>query len=75
MTDFTINQTMDQGGPIQPAARPNLDKGFNPLTMIIFFGILAAGLLFVAYSTISTSTPPAPGSRAICPTFCCSSRC
>jgi PiT family inorganic phosphate transporter len=50
MTDFTINQTMDQGGPIQPAARPNLDKGFNPLTMIIFFGILAAGLLFVAYS-------------------------
>ncbi|MDR3449668.1 MAG: inorganic phosphate transporter, partial [Alphaproteobacteria bacterium] len=52
MTDFTINRTMDgtDGGPIQPASRPNLDKGFNPLTMIIFFGILAAGLLFVAYS-------------------------
>ena len=30
--------------------RPALDKGFNPLTAIIFFGILAAGLLFVAYS-------------------------
>jgi inorganic phosphate transporter, PiT family len=50
MTDFALNQTMDQSGPIQPAARPNLDKGFNPLTMIMFFGILAAGLLFVAYS-------------------------
>lgn len=50
MTDFAINQTMGQGGPIQPASRPNLDKGFNPLTMIMFFGVLAAGLLFVAYS-------------------------
>src|SRR5579871_2899861 len=44
MTDFALDQ------PIQPASRPNLDKGFNPLTMIIFFGILAAGLLFCAYS-------------------------
>ena len=50
MTDFTLNQTVDPSGPIQPASRPNLDKGFNPLTMIAFFGILAAGLLFVAYS-------------------------
>src|SRR3981189_1361348 len=52
MTDFAINQAIDgaSGGPIQPASRPNLDKGFNPLTMIIFFGILAAGLLFVTYS-------------------------
>src|SRR5712672_2254021 len=50
MTDFTLNQTVDQSGPIQPASRPNLDKGFNPLTMIASFGILAAGLLFVAYS-------------------------
>jgi PiT family inorganic phosphate transporter len=50
MTDFTLNQAIDQGGPVQPASRPNLDKGFNPLTMILFFGILGAGLLFVAYS-------------------------
>jgi PiT family inorganic phosphate transporter len=50
MTDFTINQTGDNGGLIEPASRPNLDKGFNPLTMILFFGILAAGALFVAYS-------------------------
>src|ERR1700751_4553904 len=49
MTDFALNQSID-GRPIEPASRPNLDKGFNPLTMIIFFGILAAGLAFVAYS-------------------------
>ncbi len=53
MTDMTLNSSMAQGGPVQPASKPNLDKGFNPLTMIIFFGILAAGLLFVAYSIYS----------------------
>ncbi|QOZ24802.1 inorganic phosphate transporter [Bradyrhizobium sp. CCBAU 51753] len=50
MTDITANSSMADGAPIQPASRPNLDKGFNPLTMIIFFGILAVGLLYVAYS-------------------------
>lgn len=50
MTDMTLNSSMAEGAPIQPAARPNLDKGFNPLTMILFFGILAAGLLYVSYS-------------------------
>src|SRR3979411_1523344 len=50
MTDMTLNSSLADGAPVQPAARPNLDKGFNPLTMIIFFGILAAGLLYVAYS-------------------------
>src|SRR6202161_3802025 len=52
MTDFALTQNVSgtDSGPIQPASRPNLDKGFNPLTMIIFFGILAAGLAFVAYS-------------------------
>jgi len=49
MTDIALNSSMD-GVAVQPASRPNLDKGFNPLTMIIFFGILAAGLLYVAYS-------------------------
>lgn len=49
MADITINQPMD-GGSIEPAARPNLDKGFNPLTLLIFFTIMGAGLLFVAYS-------------------------
>jgi PiT family inorganic phosphate transporter len=38
-------------GSIEPARRgPNLDHGFNPLTAIIFLGVVAAGLLFVAYS-------------------------
>src|SRR3978361_591281 len=50
MTDITLNSSMAEGAPIQPASKPNLDKGFNPLTMIIFFGILAAGVLFVSYS-------------------------
>src|SRR5947209_3780128 len=50
MTDMTLNSSMAEGAPIQPASRPNLDKGSNPLTMILFFGILAAGFLFVMYS-------------------------
>src|SRR3979490_3400973 len=50
MTDITLNSSMAEGAPIQPASKPNLDKGFNPLTMIVFFGILAVGLLFVASS-------------------------
>ena len=49
MTDMTVNSALGEA-PVQPAARPNLDKGFNPLTLILFFGILAAGMLFVAYS-------------------------
>src|SRR5882672_274567 len=53
MTDFALNQEIDHSGPVQPASRPNLDEGFNPLTMIIFFGILAAGVLFVSYSIYS----------------------
>src|SRR5262245_40999916 len=50
MTDLALNSQLDDPVPVQPASRPNLDKGFNPLTMILFFGILAAGLLYVAYS-------------------------
>jgi inorganic phosphate transporter, PiT family len=44
MSDFALP------GSIEPAHRPELDKGFNPLTMILFAGILAGGLLYVAYS-------------------------
>ena len=50
MTDFTVNQNISGARPIEPASRPNLDKGFNPLTMILFFAVLAGGVLFVAYS-------------------------
>jgi inorganic phosphate transporter, PiT family len=39
-------------GSIEPALRkgPNLDGGFHPLTGIIYMGVVAAALLFVAYS-------------------------
>src|SRR5271167_4032228 len=40
MTDFALP------GSIEPARRgPNLDHGINPLTAIIFMGVIAAGLL------------------------------
>ena len=37
-------------GSIQPARGPRLDHEINPLTLILFFGLLAAGILLVAYS-------------------------
>src|SRR5580693_7861370 len=39
-------------GSIEPAIRkgPNLDGSFHPLTGIIYMGVVAAALLFVAYS-------------------------
>jgi inorganic phosphate transporter, PiT family len=38
-------------GPMEPTRRgPNLSGGFNPITAIIFGGVIAAALLFVAYS-------------------------
>src|SRR6202000_3029472 len=39
-------------GSIEPAAKkgPDLDKRINPLTGIIYMGVVAAALLFVAYS-------------------------
>jgi PiT family inorganic phosphate transporter len=41
-------------GSIEPArGGPNLDRGFNPLTAIIFMGVIGAGVLFVAYSIYS----------------------
>ncbi|HEY4143232.1 MAG TPA: inorganic phosphate transporter [Pseudolabrys sp.] len=47
MTDFALPGSIE---PAAPSGRPNLNKGFNPLTLIIFMGVMAAGLLFVAYS-------------------------
>src|SRR5262245_12625065 len=46
MTDFALP------GSIEPALRkgPDLDRGFHPLSGIIFMGVIAAALLFVAYS-------------------------
>ncbi|MBV8825398.1 MAG: inorganic phosphate transporter [Bradyrhizobiaceae bacterium] len=49
MTDIALP------GSIEPARRrgPDLDRGFHPASGIIFLGIVAAGLLFVAYSIYS----------------------
>jgi inorganic phosphate transporter, PiT family len=47
MTDMTLT------GPIGVAVaspKPKLDQPANPLTLILFFGVLACGFLFVAYS-------------------------
>jgi inorganic phosphate transporter, PiT family len=48
MTDIALP------GSIEPASHsgggPQLDHSANPLTVILFMGVLAAGILFVAYS-------------------------
>jgi inorganic phosphate transporter, PiT family len=46
MTDLALP------GSIEPAIRkgPDLDRGFHPLSGIIFMGVIGAALLFVAYS-------------------------
>jgi inorganic phosphate transporter, PiT family len=48
MTDMALPGSIEPASP--SSSRPNLDKGFNPLTVIIFLGLLAGGLLYVAYS-------------------------
>src|SRR6201995_6118262 len=35
------------------AARPALDRVFDPLSAFVFFGLLGVGVLFVAYSLYS----------------------
>src|SRR6267142_880559 len=42
-------------GSIEPALKkgPELDRGFHPLTGVIYLGVVAAALLFVAYSIYS----------------------
>jgi PiT family inorganic phosphate transporter len=42
-------------GSIEPARQhgPKLDHALNPITAILFLGVLAAGILFVAYSIYS----------------------
>jgi inorganic phosphate transporter, PiT family len=42
-------------GSIEPAGHggPRLDQGANPITVILFLGVLAAGILYAAYSIYS----------------------
>ena len=48
MTDMALQGSLESAK--SSPTRPNLDKGFNPLSLILFFGMLAGGLLYVAYS-------------------------
>src|SRR5437868_5817880 len=48
MTDMALPGSIEPAKP--STSRPDLDKGFNPLTVIMFLGLLAGGLLYVAYS-------------------------
>jgi len=46
MTDIAMTAAADQ----VHSPKPKLDHPINPLSLILFFGVLAAGFLFVAYS-------------------------
>src|SRR5258706_750362 len=46
MTDITMTAVADPAG----SPKPKLDQPINPLGLMLFFGVLAAGFLFVAYS-------------------------
>src|SRR5258708_40227479 len=48
MTDMALPGSLEPA--ISSKSRPDLDKGFNRLTLILFFGLLAGGLLYLAYS-------------------------
>src|SRR5689334_4001017 len=51
MTQMTAGAEPFDAAPSPPTpVRPNMDGGFNARTALIFFGILALGLFFVAYS-------------------------
>jgi PiT family inorganic phosphate transporter len=50
MADIALDRPLEPAKP--SSSRPDLDKGCNPITAIIFFGIMAAGLLFVGYSLV-----------------------
>ena len=63
-------------GSIEPARRgPKLDHEANPLAMILFFGVVAAAILFAAYSIYSDIDAAGAKVAGSCPTCCCSSRC
>src|SRR5262249_23669058 len=45
-----VEATYDVTGIPIEARRPSLDVGFNPRTAVVFVGILAGSLFFIAYS-------------------------
>jgi len=54
---------------------PNLDGGFHPLTGIIYIGVVAAALLFVAYSIYADVDATGTKVTTYRRTFCSLSRC
>jgi PiT family inorganic phosphate transporter len=50
MTDMALPGSIE---PAKESGGPQLDHGINPITVILFVGVLAAGILFVAYSIYS----------------------
>lgn len=50
MTDAVLQAPRER---ITGPARPALDSGFDPRMAFVFFGLLGAGLLYVAYSLYS----------------------
>src|SRR5436305_1929045 len=50
MTDITAPLPAAAQAPTESHARPKLDHPIEPLTVIIFLGIIGSALLFVAYS-------------------------
>jgi PiT family inorganic phosphate transporter len=67
MTDFTANAALAEQSV--PKARPNLDQGFNPLVAFIFLAVVAAGLLFAAYSIYDDVASTGMPVKAIAPFF------
>ena len=60
-------------GSLEPAEQhgPKPDHATSPMTAILFFGALAAGILFVAYSIYTTLMRAVRRSAIMFP-FCCS---
>src|SRR5262245_61528522 len=50
MTDIAANRPRAATSQVDSRSRPELDHPVNPLTVITFFGVIGAAVLFVAYS-------------------------
>ena len=61
MNDITATATLKAG------AKPDLDQPFNPLGLILFFGVMAAGFLFVGYSVMSDADAAGAGTITYLP--------
>ena len=73
MTD--IAAPLHGTGNLARVDKPKLDHPVNPLAVILFLGVLGAGLLFVAYSLYADVDATGTKVTTYLPFFCCSSRC